>query len=210
MNVFVLCTGRCGSQTFAKACKHITNYTSGHESRQGLIAAHRLNFPDNHIEADNRLSWMLGLLEESYGDRAFYVHLIRDESETAASFARRYDTGIVRAYRDEILQDCASIYEPYEVCKDLCRTVTANVQAFLDNKSNKLVVRLEHACNDFSVFWNRIGAEGDLTCALDEWNHAYNASSASSGVALNSRPLGRVARKTLRLAKKLPFYIKWA
>ena len=28
-NVFVLCPGRCGSQTFSTACKHLTNYTSG-------------------------------------------------------------------------------------------------------------------------------------------------------------------------------------
>ena len=39
MNVFILNTGRCGSRTFARACAHITNYTSAHESRSGLHQA---------------------------------------------------------------------------------------------------------------------------------------------------------------------------
>ncbi len=56
MDVFVLCTGRCGSTTFIKACAHITNYTAAHESRTGLLGSDRLDYPGKHIEADNRLS----------------------------------------------------------------------------------------------------------------------------------------------------------
>ena len=47
-NIFVLCTGRCGSVTFSKACKHITNYTSGHETRIKKLDD-RLDFPSFHI-----------------------------------------------------------------------------------------------------------------------------------------------------------------
>src|SRR5438132_14275765 len=100
MNVFVLCTGRCGSQTFIKACSHLSNYSSAHESRMPLLGPERLRYPINHIEADNRLSWLLGRLDKAYADEAFYVHLIRDEEAVAASFVRRYDSGIMQAYRD--------------------------------------------------------------------------------------------------------------
>lgn len=65
MNIFVLCTGRSGSKTFIKACNHITNYTCGHESRAKrakLESRLNLDYPPNHIEADNRLSWFLGRL----------------------------------------------------------------------------------------------------------------------------------------------------
>lgn len=31
MNVFVLCTGRCGATTFHRACEHIENYSAGHD-----------------------------------------------------------------------------------------------------------------------------------------------------------------------------------
>lgn len=78
MNVFVLSTGRCGSTTFVKACEHITNFSAAHESRTGLLGAARLDYAGNHIEADNRLSWLLGRLDRTYGNAAFYVHLRRD------------------------------------------------------------------------------------------------------------------------------------
>ena len=63
MNVFVLTTGRSGSLTFAEACRHITNFSCGHETRVGLIGAERLAYPDQHIEVDNRLAWFTGRLE---------------------------------------------------------------------------------------------------------------------------------------------------
>jgi hypothetical protein len=84
-NVFVLCTGRCGSLAFARACAHMTNYSCGHESRCSLLGAERLSYPSRHIEVDNRLAWLLGRLDETYGKDAFYVHLRRDRDATARS-----------------------------------------------------------------------------------------------------------------------------
>jgi hypothetical protein len=88
MNLFVLWTRRCGSVTFDKACGHITNYSSGHEMRTGMIGKERLLYTQNHIEADNRLSWFLGKLDKSYGNDAFYVHLRRNDLGTAQSFTK--------------------------------------------------------------------------------------------------------------------------
>ena len=43
-----------------------------------MIGPERLDYPDQHIESDNRLAWYAGRLEKRYGDDAFYVHLKRD------------------------------------------------------------------------------------------------------------------------------------
>jgi hypothetical protein len=71
MQVFVLCTGRCGSMTFTRACQHMTNFTAGHESRKRFLFGEKLSYPRNHIEADNRLSWCLGVLNDRYGASAY-------------------------------------------------------------------------------------------------------------------------------------------
>jgi hypothetical protein len=89
MRVFVLTTGRSGSTTFAAACSHLTNFTSGHESRWNSSPHERLEFPDGHIEIDNRLTWFSGMLHARY-PAARYVHLTRDPDMVARSFQRRW------------------------------------------------------------------------------------------------------------------------
>jgi hypothetical protein len=54
MNIFVTGTGRCGTTTFSKAYSHIKNYTSGHETKAGII---NRKYPNNHIEVDPHLFW---------------------------------------------------------------------------------------------------------------------------------------------------------
>lgn len=180
MNIFVLSTGRCGSLTFVKACEHITNYTTAHESRSRFLGEERVSFPANHIESDNRLSWFLGSLDRLYGKQAFYVHLIRDESRTARSFMNRYDKGIIKAYRKHIIRGSLRSMSRHDLCLDYCRTVNANIEMFLRDKPLQMRFRLEHAQSDFREFWETIEAEGDLRSALEEWNTAYNASGESS------------------------------
>jgi len=96
MNVFVLCTGRSGSHTFAKACGHIDNYSVSHESRN-LNKVRTINYPDSHIEVDNKLSYFLGRLDKKFGHDPIYVHLIRDKKDTANSFKSRYNFGIIKS-----------------------------------------------------------------------------------------------------------------
>lgn len=177
MNVFILNSGRCGSTTFIQACSHISNYTALHESRCGLIGPERLNYPDNHIEADNRLSWFLGRLDQEYGDDAFYVHLKRDRQATAESFARRADFGIMEAYREGIVLELQGAPTAHEIALDYLDTVEANIGHFLKDKSLKMAFHLEQAKVDFQTFWEWIGASGTLELALLEWDTAYNSSS---------------------------------
>jgi hypothetical protein len=175
MNIFVLNSGRCGSTTFIQACGHITNYTAGHETRLHLIGDVRLAYPDNHIEADNRLSWLLGRLEHAYGDRAFYVHLTRERAAVADSFARRMDFGIMKAYREGILLGGEAGQRDLDLALDYLDTVEANIAGFLKDKTSTLRFRLELAESDFGEFWNRIGAQGDFDAARAEWSTRYNA-----------------------------------
>ena len=92
MNVFVLNSGRCGSMTFIRACRHIRNYSAGHESRVQLLGEQRLAYAPDHIEADNRLCWLLGRLDAAYGEHAYYVHLSREPAATAVSSTRSAGT----------------------------------------------------------------------------------------------------------------------
>lgn len=176
MNIFILNTGRCGSTTFINACRHISNYTALHESRATLIGKERLNYPHSHIEADNRLSWFLGRLDQQYSDRAFYIHLNRDRRKTADSFARRESYGIMQAYREGILLGGEDGQSAADIAHDYIETVESNIALFLQTKNNKMEFNLESAKDDFRVFWERIGAEGDLEMALSEWDINYNAS----------------------------------
>lgn len=175
MNVFVLTTGRSGSVTFAEACRHITNYSAGHETRVGLIGAERLAYPEDHIEVDDRLAWFLGRLEEAYGDRAFYVHLRRDAQATAASRMRRWNKPLMRAYRNGILWDVSPDISRLEMALDLNRTVTANIELFLRDKRQVMRIDIENARQSFPEFWKRIGAEGDLEAALEELTTHHHA-----------------------------------
>ena len=176
MNVFILNTGRCGSTTFVKACSHINNYSYGHESLTTKTQDQRLAYPDNHIEADNRLSWFLGRLDEKYGDDAFYVHLTRELEATINSFTKRSSYGIMRAYKEGILLDDSVLTDNKNIARDYIQTVTANIQFFLKDKTKKMEFQLENAQQDFVTFFQAVNAEGDLQLALNEWGTAHNAS----------------------------------
>lgn len=188
--VFVLCTGRCGSTTFSKAASHITNFTSGHETLAREIGDQRLAYPPNHIEADNRLSWLLGDLGETFGDGPFFVHLKRERMATARSFLNRWNSGIIKAYwegvkmhafRDDIENKESGILSKdttehkLRICLDYVDTVNANIQYFLRDKTKKMSFNMEDGADDFAKFWSWIGARGDREAAIAEWATRHNA-----------------------------------
>ena len=175
MNVFILNSGRCGSTTFIEACNHISNYSAAHESRIGSPGPERLKYPDDHIEADNRLSWFLGRLDQAYGDSAYYVHLKRDAEETARSFMKRSGFGIMRAYREGIyLLDMD--HDATTLAHDYLDTIDANITHFLKDKTRTMEFMLEDAKTCFRRFWEEINAAGDLDAALGEWDTRHNHS----------------------------------
>jgi hypothetical protein len=174
LNVFVLCTGRCGSLTFQAACRHITNYTANHESRILLTGEARLDFPARHIEIDNRLSWVLGRLDKADGKKAFYVHLTRDPIKVVQSYARRRGYGgIAKAYYEGILLGARGA-DTEVVMRDMVHTVTTNIEHFLRDKPNRMHIRFEDIKTEFPKFWSWIGATGDLDAALAEFDIVYD------------------------------------
>lgn len=174
MNVFVLSTGRCGSVTFTKACSHISNFSAAHESRARIVGDAHFDYPDNHIEIDNRLTWFLGRIDQKYGTESYYVHLIRDQQKVAESYRKRFGSGIVRAYTRGMMMGRHPKSEAMDICMDYWKTANANISLFLKDKPNQMEIRLETARTQFAEFWNWIGAEGDLTSALEEWSVSHN------------------------------------
>jgi len=207
VNVFVLSTGRCGSTTFARACGHIENYTAAHESRISRVRG-RVDYPDDHIEVDNHLSWFLGRLDERYGDDAFYVHLKRDLEETARSRehreARKVDPGLMWAYGQRLIWENDEA-ELIDVCRHYCRTVNANIRLFLKGKSKTMTVQLESVQEHFREFWDRIGATGDLESAVQEWDRRHNE---SEEIEVRSSLPVRALRKVGRLLLKFPRFVR--
>jgi len=171
MRVFVLSPQRCGSVTFSEACKYISNYTSGHETRTHL----KMEYPDNHIEIDNRLGWFLGRLDKKYKDEPIFIYLKRDPEKVANSCLNRYNTGIMRAYHKRIL-----LFKPdaskFDVCIDYVKTINSNIESFLKDKTKKMEVHVENFEHDFKDFWKLINAEGDLNESIKELNKKHNSS----------------------------------
>jgi hypothetical protein len=197
MNIFVLSTGRCGSKTFAKACKHMDNYTASHESQSiwlhaGVKQPYRdLKYPKNHIEVDNRLSWFLGTLEKNYGQGAFYIHLLRRPEEVARSLMVRGEDSILFSFASGILQyfnkaRSLSEQQRYEIGLQYWETVNNNIELFLRDKPNKMTVWLHDIKKPFRQFWKNIGAEGDLEAAIAEWDICHNATNLEKFTATAS------------------------
>jgi len=174
MNVFILCTGRCGSAAIIKACHEIKNFSADHESLSKETGEARLAYPANHIEADNRLSWFLGRLDNTYGNEAYYIHLTRDKNATAQSLNKRwYKYGIIPAYARGILK---SDRTDLDIALDYIDTINSNISHFLKDKTHVKHMSLEHIKSDFKEMWDWIGAEGDLQAALASFDKPENSS----------------------------------
>lgn len=203
VRVFILCTGRTGSSAFIEACKYITNYTCGHESRVSLLDDDRFDFPDNHIEADNRLSWQLGRMEEIFGDDPVYIHLIRNKEDTARSYMNRFfkRKSIISAYSEGILMtppETLNDEDKLNISKDYYEAVNANIRLFLMNKSKTMKIQLRNVKLDFTKFWMMIGAEGNLEAALETFNRKHNAS-----YEMKNEGLYRLKLWLLRMKKRI-------
>ena len=195
MNVFVLCPGRCGSKTFVKACSHITNWTSGHETRVNptkrlslndeykteALNYNRVNYPDNHIEVDCRLTWFLGFLDEVYEDTALYVNLTRNRAPCAMSWSERWGNPVNILWwwvkdihqNHEYLLDQDTRERAKRVMQFALEYVDATdalIRMFLKDKTNTMSFPIEDAADLFPVFWERIGAKGNIKKALKVFN----------------------------------------
>lgn len=191
MNVFVLCTGRCGSTSFFEACRHAKNYSASHEDKRSILGRPRFEYPENHIAVDYRLSWMLGRLDLAYGKNAFYVHLLRDPQKVAQSFARmaqieRSSSTVIDKFDlpNRLNRMGAPVWAHMHVqaqktfpldlvAEDMVRSINSDIKLFLKDKQ-WTSVQVETVEEDFPKFWGKIGAQGDLAIAMNEWRVIHN------------------------------------
>lgn len=165
MRVFVLTTGRAASATFAEAAALIDGMTAGHETHRGMLEG-RLDYPDSHIESDNRLVWFLGSLDRLYDDAdTFYVYLHRDPERVARSYRERWHiaVSIVRAFYHALLmhRDKPDPNRALQACRLFVTTVEDNIRFFLRDRPNWVEVRVEFLEQDFFQFMDRAGLTGD-------------------------------------------------
>jgi hypothetical protein len=176
-NIFILSSGRTASTTFTKACSYIKNFTSAHESRTGFSSQSRVDYPENHIEIDNRLTWFLSQLESNYKDDAYYVHLTRDKKAIAKSYLERWHLkeSIVKAYGHGVLmKPNIPVKDRFDICLDYVDYVEDTITNFLHGKSKIMTIDVSELKDKFPEFYNWIGAEGDLNSCCNEFDHYSN------------------------------------
>lgn len=204
MRVFILSTGRSGTLSFARACKFISNYTAGHETRARRLGKDRFAYPDQHIEADNRLVWFPGAMDREMSKDVFYVHLIRDRKATVESYNRRWVRygSLIRAYCEGIHQITLHRLDKgkrLEVVEDFYDNVNENIRHFLKDKEKVLTIHLEQIQEEFPLFWNEIGAEGDLAKALETFQTRHH----STKTAWYKQPVHELKFRIMRLRRRI-------
>jgi len=181
-NIFVLCTGRCGSMTMARACQHATNYTAAHES---WVLRNDLAYPDNHIEVNNRLTWFLGLMDAKFPD-ARYVHLTRDPEAVAISHAKHcvnQPAKIINGWRNVMRMGWQRHKHPdrdvMTDCREYVAAVTGLITVFLRspdiNGDPRDWVHVDIDKPDsFRQFWHWAGCAGSLDRAMATFKTRHN------------------------------------
>jgi len=153
-----------------------------HESRCGKVGQARFAYPQFHIEADNRLCWFLGPLNERFNEKeVLYVHLKRDYEATVDSFLHRlqnstYRSSIISAFAHGILMKPGdwTPEEEVEVVRLYVTTIHSNIELFLASR-NSITVELEDGGSSFDLFLDEISAEGDLALTRNTWQQIHNA-----------------------------------
>jgi len=176
-NIFVISTGRTATTAFARAAACLPGYTSAHESRSMQPFASRLNYPDNHIEADNRLLFYLPQLENRYGNSAYYVLLKRDPSLIASSYAKRWHltVSIVRAWTHGVrMIPRVRTAEIEQCCHDFVSYADSTLSLFLSRQKNVMEFYVSDATNEFIRFSQWIGIDKPPQSALKVWDSRHN------------------------------------
>jgi hypothetical protein len=130
MNVFLLSPGRTGTKTLAEAFGHLEGLTSAHESRTEYLGEARIDYPDNHVECDNRLTWFMQRLTKKYGKTGILVIVKRDVEKIASSYHKRWHKiYVMKAYSQGILmRDLKD--NNLEVCRDYVDYVYETLEYF--------------------------------------------------------------------------------
>lgn len=172
MRVFVVGTGRCGTSTFYQACRHVANFTAGHESAARTLGLYP--YPDGHIEVAAHLSMAMGRVMRAH-QSARWVHLIRDRDDAVRSLASQSQVQL-----DSFARHWFQAFQadPNEVAAAFYDCVNANIERMLETvpPQRSKTLQLERIGDQWQEFWDWIGAEGDFEASLAEWERRYNSS----------------------------------
>ena len=167
MRVFVVGTARSGTTTLYQACRHIKNYTAGHESEAGMVPTY--HYPNQNIEASHLLVIAIPLLRSRYPDSK-WVHIVRNKEKTVASMRRQlWDWSEWWVAQWYLTQQHSDIYygieSYYDRVNDLCKELMP---------AEHMTIDIDTAKEQWPDFWNWIGAEGEMEAAMKEFDRAYN------------------------------------
>ncbi len=165
MNIFLLSPGRTATTTFSEAFKKIDGYTSAHQSRNPYLGPARIDYPENHFECDNRLTWFLPRLTNKYGKSGVLVKVTRDRDSIARSYHKRWPgIRIMKAYSQGILRRPLKD-NSIEVCKDYVNNVYEQIDFHAPFWSNFIEIDLHKPEPGMEQLFALLGVDG--TNALD-------------------------------------------
>jgi hypothetical protein len=174
MRIFVTGTGRCGSVTFSRACRHLANYTCGHETHTNKPTVEGLRgdvanweYPDNHVEVSPQLVIGIPILRRRYPE-ARWVHLLRrDRDACAHSLCGRSDMRAFAKYwfLNADPDELSVAYAVYDTVRSLCEALLPDA----------FTLELEQARSQWTACWEFMGARGDFQRSLREWDTRHNA-----------------------------------
>lgn len=169
MRVFVTGTGRCGSVSFKHACRHIRNYTVGHE-----MVNPELEYPDDHIEINPQFRKCLLELHDKYPNAKF-VHLKRSKEKCVPSLAALNFGKVMECYfrlHVSVIKspDPLHVAERYWEWEN--RIISTQMKCIPANQT--MTLQLEEIKNHWLKFLDWIGARGNVKASLNEWNRPKN------------------------------------
>lgn len=169
MRVFITGSGRCGTSTCYQACRHITNFTCGHESRVAYYAGDRLEYPEQHIEVGSHLLFLAGQLQLRYPDAQWIV--LRRRKELCVPSLASQCPEAMRGFAQLALQYTVPPEDLRPIADLYYDEVYARCQRFFPQAP---VLWLRELPEKWPGVWALIGAEGDLAASCAEWDRRYN------------------------------------
>ena len=173
------------------ACKHITNFTSAHESHARKLPIGNLDYPDNHIEVDHHLTIALPMLLDRYpaGPDTLYVHLLRERDACVSSFARRKAMDLFADLHCFVHCTSKTPDRRRQAAEYYYDAMNSMIDAILRKPwqergwslGENLSAFVEALPSAWPIFWKLIGAEGDFEAALTECSKHYNRGIESKG-----------------------------
>lgn len=177
-NVFIISPGRTATSAMSKALSHVSGFTSLHESRVSFLQDERINYPNFHIELDNRLSFYMPQLTKKYSKKESLLVIInRDRKSIAESYNKRWrKINIMKAFSQGIhMRNLNS--NNIDVCLAYVNYVYETLDYFKNDWDNVLEVDFSNLNAAITQILKRINKIEDLDNVLNEMKNKSNLNS---------------------------------